>query len=202
MPSLLNSEKEEFKKSALYSIDIIQTVANIRPVISQDKIYLIYELSFLRIFLAWEAFCEKTFLLYMLGEQTDTGYSPYRYVAPTDNTHAYNLVKTKKDFFDFSNHTGVIERAELFFQNGEPYRNILRTKNSELSDIKTIRNAIAHISKDSQDKFINMVTHNLGSFPFVMTPGQFLYTAFKKTNISYISIYKNMLESICDIIVP
>ena len=201
MASLLDSAKDEFKKSTVYSLGLIQTVSSITPTPPQDQIYLIYELAFLRIFLSWESFIEKTFILYMLNEQTDTGYKPDRYVLPVDEKHAHNIVKTERGYFDCSNHETVIRRADLFFKDGEPYKNSLISISSHLTDMKQIRNAIAHISTDSKDKFEKLAIHAFGNLPTGMTPGCFLYSSITGTTKMYINEYKEILENTCDSIV-
>jgi hypothetical protein len=123
--SELNKVKDEFKQQMKRSFELIQSIYKIKPPLLQDQIYMIYELSFLKFFLAWEWFIENTFILYILGHRTDIRYMPKAYVRPKDQYHAYQFIKEGREYADWTSPDIVIRKANLFFEDGEPYKNVL-----------------------------------------------------------------------------
>jgi hypothetical protein len=56
------------------------------------------------------------------------------------------MIKGSLQFFDYANHEKVRTVVKIYFQNGFPVDPPLSGIFSELSDLKTIRNACAHLS--------------------------------------------------------
>jgi len=192
--SELNRVKGEFKQHMEKSFRLIQSINKAQPPLPQDQIYMIYELSFLRIFLSWEWFIESTFILYMLGSKTDTGYSPKVYVSPKDQNHAYQFVKEGRDYADWTSPDVVIRKSSLFFKDGKPYKDTFEPIIREIQDLKTIRNAVVHMSAEAREKFKTLVRSKLGYVKTTNTPGEFLATAVKGKSLPYITYFKDLLE--------
>src|SRR5258708_22562925 len=53
-----------------------------QPLISRKRRDSMTELAFLRDFLAWETFLERSFTLYLSGQQPTRGRPPHRYTFP------------------------------------------------------------------------------------------------------------------------
>jgi len=202
------SELDEIKDELIQNMDknlgLIKRINQNRNVLSPEEIYSIYELTFLKIYLSWESFIGRAFILYMIGKETDTGYAPTRYVIPRDENHAYSIIKSGHPFPDWLNIKFVREKSELFFKNGEPFKPALYTKTNirkALQDMKTLRNAIVHASRESQNKYEKMLIDELG-YESNIIPGEFLsQIRRKKPKISYISYYKKILEVVSNEIV-
>ncbi len=195
MPSSkLNEAKDEFKQHIKRSSKLIQSVNKARPHFLQDQIYLIYELSFLRIFLAGEEFIESTFILYMLQEKTDSGYGPKTYVRPVDRRHAYKFAREGRDYTDWTSPDTVIRKAVLLFEDGKPFKDAFTPIIQDIQDMKTIRNAVVHMSTKSREKFETLVRNKLGYAKSGITPGEFLYTNTKSQDMSYITYFTKILE--------
>jgi hypothetical protein len=84
---------------------------------------LIYELAFLRCFLAWEVFLEGTFYAYMLQKASPNGSHFSCYMSPRDEQHARDIIRGNRRYATWARSSDVIRRAELYFSNGEPYGN-------------------------------------------------------------------------------
>lgn len=54
---------------------------------------LIYELAFLRCFLAWEVFLEETFYAYLLGRSAPNGTAFQRHLMPRNLEHAKQVIR-------------------------------------------------------------------------------------------------------------
>lgn len=101
-------------------------------------------------FIAWEEFIEAAIGDYMMGEATVTGLQPVRYVAPPLREHSSQMVIHTQRFFDYANHGNVRKLAKLYFASGYPFETPLSSIDSELQDLKTIRNACAHLSSSTR----------------------------------------------------
>ena len=199
--SQLNKVKDQFKEQMERSFQLIRSASKQTSSFSQDQIYLIYELSFLRIFLAWEWFVENTFILYMSGIKTGKGYRAKTYVKPRNEKHAYDLVREGRDYVDWTSTDTVIRKASLFFEKGAPYKNALEQVITDIQDMKTLRNATVHMSKDSQEKFKSLVRRKIGYAKTNITPGEFLYTPVKNKALTYITYFGNRLRFVGEKIV-
>ncbi len=158
----------------------------------------ISELVFLRVFLAWEIYCEELFLLYLLGGKTRNNKIVKRYVNPRDRSHAYDLTKGLKQYPDWTNLSDITQISNLYFHNGQPFSK-LKTFSNSFDELRTLRNAIAHRSKNSEEKFKSLVRKEMGFLPARCSVGSFLLS--KKTNgMSYLSHYTNILESAAELI--
>ena len=136
------------------------------------------ELCALRIFMAWEAFLEDTFLRYMCGATSIGGLKPSCCAIPRDLKHARDIVcgMSNRDFIDWASPDKVIQRSMLYFHDGEPFNSAVSPATVELRDFRTVRNRIAHDSDQARNDFAKLVRHHLGSVPRGMGPGRFLTT--------------------------
>lgn len=144
-----------------------------RPHISRSRRDSMIELAFLRAFLAWENFLEETFLLFMMGSKPIRGRAPTRYVTPPDRHAARKLAAEGRPFPKW-NVSEVRRRAASFFRDGRPYDAALRASQQALQDVHTVRNAVAHDSEDSWDKFKDLVRRDLKVLPLGLTVGGYL----------------------------
>jgi hypothetical protein len=106
--------------------------------------------AFLNAFIAWETFLEQSLVGFMTGDVTLAGTSPTRYVAPSTPDAARAMLAGVNRYFAYGNQEHVRKIAGLFFENGYPYEPHLSAIVSDLADLKTMRNASAHISSTTQ----------------------------------------------------
>ena len=203
--SKLNIIKKELIQNMNKSLNLIKVINKISRNLSPDEIFAIYELSFLKIYLSWESFIGRVFILYMIGEKTDNGYAPKRYVTPRDEKHAYDMIKSGRSHPpDWLNLEFIREKSELFFENGKPFKPVLYTNTTitgALQNMKVLRNIIVHASKEAEEKYKNMLRTDLGSARRI-SPGEFLsMTRNKNPKDPYIVYYKKILELVSNRIV-
>jgi len=167
-------------------------------VFSQKIYHQIIEHSFMRVFLAWENFLEDAFISYLCNEEDLQGVKYNRYAETVDEEHAYGMLKGTKQYPDWTNVNNINILSDLFFENSGPF-NLLLNNPVEFQHIKTIRNRISHISKQSIqafNKFTNsqIATNNLTAAAFLST--------LKDSNITFYSFYtdiiKSYVEAICN----
>jgi hypothetical protein len=117
------------------------------PAIDQQQITVA---AFLNMFISWETFIECSLTELMIGNPTISGSLPVKYVAPLSVTTARELVIGIMRYFDFGNHEYVRKLAAMYFQRGYPFEPHISAILSELSDLRTMRNASAHITSTTQ----------------------------------------------------
>jgi hypothetical protein len=111
-----------------------------------DEIVFITESAFLKMFIAWESFLEKSFILYLMGNPSITGRLLTKYASPIDEKHAHEILIGTMRYVDWSNPEIVKKIAKIYFELGEPFENAIASSNHHLLDLRTIRNSSAHIS--------------------------------------------------------
>jgi hypothetical protein len=208
----LNLVKEDLSKSLNKSekLAIVASIWNRAgkingvPRFSTDHLDMIVGLAFLSGFLAWERFLEESFILYLLGKSAQNGYKPFCYVIPKNRQHANEFCKGDRKFADWNDVNFVTNRSNQFFLDGKPFTDSLRTVTNSLNNMKTIRNAIAHQSTESQERFENLVRRELGYYPHRTNPGNFLLRIIVGTipPSSYLEGFFNILLSTAFKIVP
>jgi len=119
---------------------------------SMDKKEFIVTSAFLKMFIYWEEFLENLFINYLVGEPSIDGTQVNTFVSPQSQEHAHKILIGTQKYVDWANHEIVRRLASIFFENGDPLATNIASISSELSDLKTIRNAAAHISSTTQNK--------------------------------------------------
>ena len=169
-----------------------------------DRMFeMLIEHSVLKLFAKWEYFLEKVFIAYMLGEKSAQGDAVGRFVFPNDENHAYRIVKSVNRYPEWSNVDDVLTNAENFFENSGAFA-ILRTMKSSLTELKKVRNGIAHISKSAKKDFDNLVLGKLGKVPTGITPAKFLvnYKIGKKRNDpTFFEFYVEYLKNVASLLI-
>jgi len=183
-------------------INAISSIATLPTNLSSKHKETIVEWAFVNLHAEWENFLENCFVTYMLGDRTDSGYAPVRYIFPKDELHALGIILAGRDFFQWTKPIRVRDQSMLCFENGEPFRSILEST-IELNEMTIIRNAIVHKSATAMDKFKTLVRDKLKTLPSAMTPGVFLVTTKPKTmHRTFLSSYCSKLRIIAGKLVP
>jgi hypothetical protein len=161
---------------------------------------MMIELAFLRGFLAWEVFIEESFLLYMMGKRPLRGRPPHRYVLPPNRQAAAVLAAESRAHAKWDAAAEVSSRAERFFRDGRPYIQALRPNQHALDDAKTIRNAVAHKSAASRQRFEALVRKELTTLPPSVDVGAFLNTTKPGITppISFLDHYLDKLQAVAE----
>ncbi|MBN2253050.1 MAG: hypothetical protein JW701_05085 [Kosmotogaceae bacterium] len=114
------------------------------------------------------------------------------------------VVIERRDYADWSNFQSVIGRAERFFEDGKPYSDALKSQQTKLQDMQTIRNAIAHSSAYSWENFQRLIRRELGTYPPNLTIGGFLAMTQPHSSppLSFLEFYISVIQLLADNIVP
>lgn len=175
------------------------------PLISRQRRDSLTELAFFRAFLAWEAFLEESFILYLVGQLPPRGRAPQRYAFPPNQQAAMDwVIPEGRPFAEWTDTNKVSSRAERFFRTGRPFAPVLRSNQNVLEDARTLRNAIAHSSMNAQQKFETLVRVKLGILPPNVTVGGFLGMTIPRSTppSSFLESYFLKIEFAANQIVP
>lgn len=120
--------------------------------LEKEKIAFIVESSFLKMFIHWEEFLESVFALYLVGEKSADGKTIECHVSPKDLEHAHEILIGSQTYVDWASSDTVQKLSKIYLKDGEPLYSNLASISTDLKDLKTIRNAAAHISSSTQKK--------------------------------------------------
>ena len=141
----------------------------------QDKVKeLVIMQSFLSVYAEWEHFLENSTIWYAMGEVSIKGKAPTKYISPTDEDHANQIICGASKYPDWSNLEYVLKTEDYLFEQGEPYKGALNGFSSVFTEIKKVRNVIAHNSKKSHSEFDTLVRNKLNPSYVGIRPTEFL----------------------------
>lgn len=129
------------------------------------QVELFAELSFLRMYVSWEAFLEESFSRFLCGARGKSGAIPASCVKPTSIDHAKSILvglDRGGRYADWSRRETVATRASLFFRHGAPFSAPLTAAARDLDDMRAIRDCIAHKSRASKDSLAKIVQRRTG----------------------------------------
>lgn len=192
---------KRFNSEVTKSFKLIKIVNEIKPPLKPKYIFLIVELSFLKIYLAWEQFLEDSFVKYMMGGTTASGYKVKSYVNPKNFVHTQEIINEGKNYSKWD-YDEVIRKASHFLINGGPYKKTLQPIYSYLKEMSDIRNSIVHGSRYSIERFKSIVRSKIKYAPPNITPGEFLLIIESKTKKSFFQYYTDSLVDASKKIVP
>ncbi len=205
----LESLRDNLLRNIEESLDLIRTV---NAIISQPSLSVnlsseqrdfIVEWSFVKVHAAWESFLESCFIAYMLGVQTASGFTPQRYVFPNDEQHALDIILVDREYFPWTAPAAVRKQSILYFEDGQPFCQILDSTTTELQEINTLRNAVVHKSQKATERFQSLVRDKILTAPPNISPARFLLgTKSGTTGRTYFSHYCNKLRVIAKKVVP
>jgi hypothetical protein len=156
--------------------------------LTKAQMELMVESIFFAAFRSYEGFIREIFILYCLEKNTPTKTKIISYLKPRDFKHSELLVKSSMPFLDWTNPETIIERSELYLENGYPIKLPYTTNLQQLKDFKKLRNHIAHNSLESETQYEKLVsTYYNGVKPLVIpTPGQYLMLPSKRKATNYL----------------
>jgi hypothetical protein len=197
----IRSVIEDFRADVRRSNDLL-TVARARG-IPFFRVEQIAELSYLKIYLAWESFLEESFIRFLSGARTLSGRGVSSYVTPSSLDHARDVL-TGLDkggrYADWAKREVVTERARLLFKNGTPFVGPLQAAASDLNDMRTMRDCIAHRSAYVQRNFGKVVLRRLG-VAHQMHPGRFLLRNRPGSAETYLQFFSRVILAVAEQIV-
>jgi len=168
---------------------------------SQPQRDFIIESSFLKFFISWENFLENSFLDFLLGEPSIKGTVIRRHAIPVDRSHAHKILIGTQKYVDWANPEIVRRLSKLYFDNTNPIETIISSIQTDIFDLKTIRNAAAHISSTTSHEIDALATRKLRRQCINFTVSQ-LILAFDPVAAvntqTFLTTYTNLLDAAAD----
>ncbi len=106
-----------------------------------------------------------------------------KYANPIDTEHAHKILIGTQKYVDWANNEIVNKIASIYFEEGEPFKTALNSISTDLSDLRVIRNASAHISSTTQNKLDAVASRVLSSSVTGISVSDFV-TKISKEDIS------------------
>ena len=154
--------------------------------------------AFLKFYIAWEEYLEKVMSAYLLGELTLNGTSIAKAVVARGERHAHELLVGTNTYFDWSNPELIRRLSKLYLEESNVVGDNILSIQNDLFDLKTIRNAAAHISATTQQKLDGLASRLL-SHTVVNITVESLITKIEPTSgLSYFEYYKRKLDIVAE----
>lgn len=134
----------------------------------------IIESCVIKLYIAWEEFLEECFTCYSMAEPSISGLQYVRYSTPPNREHAKRMPIGNQSYIEWGNPNAVLTLCKLYLQNGEPLRSAIASVNQDLLDLRTIRNAAAHLSTTTKAAFESAASRILGRSSNGITVSDFL----------------------------
>ena len=178
-----------------------QTYANGNYKIQSGLRKFISESAFLKIFISWETFLESSFIDYLMNEQSITGNMPAKFATPIDRAHAQQLLIGTQKYVDWANPEITKKLSKIYFHQGYVFNTQLSAVQTELFDLKTIRNSAAHLSSTTNTQLDGLSSRLLGTNCQNYTAYKLLFSNDPNTPGSTIlNTYINVLDISAEII--
>lgn len=164
MPRALPPLADELARQILQAEDFVSRLENAEnrlkrleptgPVITLTALELAYELAYLRVFIAWEAFLEQTFIRLLCGYTHSRGQEPLAANITYAKTieDATKLVLNGRDYILWHDPNKVLRRAQNFFVNGR-FEITLASSSTRIGWYSAIRHRIAHSQDHAKFQF-------------------------------------------------
>jgi hypothetical protein len=121
-----------------------------------NRIELLYELAYLRMFIEWERFLEESFIRYLCGYHSRHGtcHAVAGGVLFASLAAAETALLNGRAYMLWHNPTHVAGRSRKFFNNGF-HELVVSSNASRLEDLGAVRHRIVHDQDDARQKFDN-----------------------------------------------
>lgn len=123
----------------------------------------IYELAYFKIFVKFEVLVSELFINYSIGHDSPLvlNYTPSRILNFTDKKHLAGILSTSNsNYIDYFN-KAITSSKYIFRDNQDPFSLVFNSSSysTYYSQMKDIRNYIAHESNEAKKKYHKNVIH-------------------------------------------
>ncbi|MES2414854.1 MAG: hypothetical protein V4614_13700 [Pseudomonadota bacterium] len=178
---------------------LITKLAAVPTLVAKEQDFL-YNAVFLKTFVAWEKFLEATMVAYLLSKRGVNGGRAAKYSRPRDEQHATKMLIGTQKYVDWANQEIVIRLAKIYLVDGEPFASAFAGIHTDLIDLKTIRNSIAHISTTTSQPLDALASRLLTQTIVAAKPSQILLALTAGTAQTHFDRYLALLDSAAEVI--
>jgi len=143
-----------------------------RAAFTQAQIEWCAEQGLLKLTVACEAFLEQALGAYVIGETAPGGFRPVRKrKLKMPHKQALQIFRGDLKFVGWISPGKVMERAESWLRDGEPFAGALAPVSQVLGYVRLMRNSIAHESESATEEFLDRTRNLYGALPRPVSPG-------------------------------
>jgi len=153
----------------------------------------IVDAAILKFFIAWETFLESIFKCFLLGERTTEGTIVATCVNARNEQHAEKLLIGINRYFDWANPENVRTLSKLYLEENNPIDCSLKNIYSDLSDLRTIRNAAAHMVETTIKPLEALAQRKTGRMQVGIKPNSLIFMIESGTK-TYWDYYQQILD--------
>lgn len=191
---VLNQYRQSVANARLYASDAFRQNHDGAYLYDESHRDFIVNAAILKFFIAWETFLESIFKCFILGEQTIEGTNVHTWVQARDDVHANRLLVGVNKYFDWANQELVCQLSRLYFDIDNPIDSALRQIFSDLNDLKTIRNAAAHMTQTTKGPIEALAQRKTGYQIPGITPSKLIFYREASTGLDYWDYYQQILD--------
>lgn len=153
--------------------------------INVSDIQHVYAGLYLELFTDFEALLENLFFGLLNGRLFTRTYPVLKKATIAPVTELKNIVQSGKSYVAWLPYNdNTLKRAKLYINSGEPFCRINQVEIQKITDYHNIRNAIAHKSENSYEKF-NLIIKDLTLLESEKTPTGYLRSKPSNTQTQF-----------------
>jgi hypothetical protein len=197
LPDILSDYKTKVSACMQYIGKAFAQDSSGKYILTTAEQSFVVDAAFLRIFIAWESFLESIFVGYLMGHPSTGGRFAKKFASPPTEIHARELLIGTQKYVDWANPEIVRKLAQLYFDKGEPLGPLVASIQTDLFDLKIVRNAAAHLTSTTGRALDGLATRKLGKSIQGVTVSDFLLSmdASAGGSDTILNIYVNLLDA-------
>ncbi len=179
MPGQLRRNRDAFFRAIDNAEDFLNRSRTARHSTANRIAYTTMQLEWvaehtlLKMTVACELFLERSMGAYVIGERAPSGFRAARTRRlNVPLSEAIRIFRGDRDFVGWISPGLVIQRAEAWLRNGEPFSSALAPMSLLLGYVRLMRNSIVHESESANELFLNRTLALYGPLPGFVTPGR------------------------------
>lgn len=195
---------DKYRQSVAASIAYMGSAYAINPdgsyMYNQEHRDFIVNAAFLKFYISWETFLESVFSSYLLGEPTIIGTTVSTCITARDQKHASDILIGSNTYFDWTNPELVRKISKLYLEDDNTIGNNILSIQSDLFDLKIIRNAAAHITITTQTKLDSVASRIMRHQQSNISVSSLIMSNKPGTADSVFQYYKVLLDAAAECI--
>jgi hypothetical protein len=165
----------------------IESLYQANAIVARD-LQSLYAGLFISVVTEFESFLEAQFVQYLTGRSR----AAKPRVVMSRKSVAYDILRGERSYVDWLPFRYSIKRADRFFKDGHAFSFLDKSDVKILEDICLIRNALAHNSRYSKQKFEKDILGGMCLRPKERNPVGYLRYSFKRNTV-YFQHYSQQL---------
>lgn len=191
---VLKQYRSEVSDSNKYISEAFRLDKNGAYILDKSHRSFIVDAAILKFYKAWETYLESIFKCFLLGECTLKGTNIKTFAKARNEKHATKLLVGINKYFDWSNPEYVKQLSCLFLEESNIIESTINSISIELGDLRTIRNASAHLTATARKPLESLYQRKTGKQMNGVTPYDIILLTEPNSKITYWDFYQRTLD--------